>query len=87
MRIFTLVLLNEGRMQFPHRVDSWTVGKRLDIEAQANLDVFLREVVAVNQHFADLVGGIGIFAFVGVVVLEQELTVAVLDDRAGCEWV
>lgn len=68
-------------MQLPHRVDFWTVGKRLSIEAQANLDVFLREVVAVNQHFADLVGGIGILALVGVVVLEQELAVAVLDDR------
>ena len=49
-------------MQFPHRVDSWTVGKRLDIEAQANLDVFLREVVAVDQSLVDLVGSIGIFA-------------------------
>lgn len=52
-------------MQFPHRVDFWTVGKQLDIEAQANLDVFLREIVAVNQHFADLVGGIRILALVG----------------------
>ena len=68
-------------MQLLHRVDFRTVGKRLDIEAQANLDLFLREVVAVDQHFADLVGGIGIFALVGVVVLEQELAVAVLDDR------
>ena len=40
-------------MQLPHRVDFWTVGKRLDIEAQANLDVFLREIVTVNQHFAN----------------------------------
>ena len=68
-------------MQLPHRVDFWTVGKRLDIEAQANLDVFLREVVAVDQHFADLVDGIGILALVGVVVLQQELAVAMLDDR------
>jgi len=35
----------------------------------------------VNQHFADLVNGIGILALVGVVVAEQELAVAVLDDR------
>lgn len=63
-------------MQLPYRVDFWTVGKRLDIEAQASLDVFLREIVAVNQHFADLVHGIGIFALVGVVVLQQELAVA-----------
>ncbi len=83
--IFTLVLLNEGRMQLLHRVDFRTVGKRLDIEAQANLDVFLREVVAVDQHFADLVGGIGIFALVGVVVLEQEL--AEQCSMTGFEWV
>lgn len=68
-------------MQLPHYVDFWTVGERLDIEAQANLDVFLREIIAVNQHFANLVGGIGILALVGVVVLEQEFAVAVLDDR------
>lgn len=68
-------------MQFPHAFDPRMLGKRLDIEAQANLDVLLREVVAVNQHFANLFGGIGILALVGVVVLEQELAVAVLDDR------
>ena len=81
VHIFTLVLLNQGRMQLPHRFDFRAVGKRLGIEAQANLDVFLREIVAVNQHFANLVGGIGVLALVGVVVLEQELAVAVLDDR------
>ena len=67
-------------MQVPYPCDPRAVGKRLDIEAKANLDVLLREIVAVNQHFADLVGGIGILASVGVVVLEQELAVAVLDD-------
>jgi hypothetical protein len=45
VRIFKLALLNEGSMQIPHRVDFWSVGKRLDIEAQANLDVFMREVL------------------------------------------
>ena len=34
-----------------------------------------------DEDFADLVGGVGVFAFVGVVVLEQKLAVAVLDDR------
>ena len=53
------------------------------VEAEANLDVLLREVVLVDQDLADLVGGIGILAFFGVVVLEQELAVAVLDDRLG----
>ena len=49
------------------------------IEGEADLDIPLREIVPVNQNFADLVFGIGIFTF-GVVVLDQELAVAVLDD-------
>ena len=36
-----------------------------------------------NQHLADLVGGVGVFAFLGVVVLKQELAVAVFDDGLG----
>ena len=74
-------------MQSPYLCDPGAFGKRLDIEAKANLDVLLREVVVVNQHFANLVGGIGILSLVGVVVLEQELAVAVLDDglRVGLD--
>ena len=52
----------------------------LEIEAQTDLDVLLRKVVAVDRHLANLVGSVGILAFVGVVVLEQDVAVAVLDD-------
>ncbi len=67
-------------MQPANAVDFWLLHEARKVEAEAYFDVLLREVIAVNQHFANLVGGIGILALVGVVVLEQELAVAVLDD-------
>ena len=70
-------------VQHADALELWLMGESGEVEAMADLDVPLREVVAVDQDFADLVGGIGILAFVGVVVLEQELAVAVLDDRLG----
>ena len=77
------VRCDKGIVQFAHVLVFGTSLKCAEIEAEAELDVSLRKVVAVDQDFADLVGGIGIFAFVGVVVLDQELAVAVLDDRLG----
>jgi hypothetical protein len=44
---------------------------------------FCDKVVLVDQHLADLVGGVGVFALVGVVVLKQELAVGVFDDTPG----
>ena len=41
VRILDLVSLSESRMQLPHPFVSRAVGKRLDVEAQANLDVLL----------------------------------------------
>ena len=38
-----------------------------DVEGGTDFDVFLREVVAMDEDFADLVGGVGILAVVGVV--------------------
>ena len=69
-RILHLVPFNEGRVQFPHAFDAPDIGKRLGIKANANFYVLLRDVVAVNQHFTDLVSGIGILAFIGIVVLD-----------------
>ena len=57
-------------MQFAHVLVFRTSRKGAEIEAQTDLDIPLRKVVAVDQDFADLVFGIGIFAFVGVVVLD-----------------
>ena len=36
-----------------------------------------------DQDFTDLILGIGIFAFVRIVIVEEELAVAVLDDWFG----
>lgn len=40
-----------------------------------------------DQHLADLVGGIGVFALLRVVVLKQEVAVAVFDDGLGVGFV
>ena len=45
--------------------------KGAEIEAQADIDVHLREIVAVDQNFADLVGVIRIFAVFGVVAFGE----------------
>jgi hypothetical protein len=52
-----------------------------NIIGSTDLDVFPRKVVRVDQHLADLVGGIGILTFLGVVIVDQEVAVAVFDDR------
>ena len=77
------ILCEQSFVQLPHASIFWSSCKNVEIEAEANLDVFLRQVISVNEDFADLVSGVGILAFVGVVVLEQELAVAVLDDGLG----
>ena len=52
-----------------------------DVEGGADFDVFLGKVVAVDEGFADLVGGVGILAVVGVVALFEKAGVAALDGR------
>ena len=52
--------------------------------SKADLDVLLRKVIPVDKDFAKLVGRVGIFAFLGVVVLEQKLVV-VLCSMTGVE--
>lgn len=68
-------------MQQLYALDSWIVGQPFQIEAYADVEVPLRHVVGVDQHFADLVGVIRIFALFCAVVLEQELTIAALYER------
>jgi len=41
----------------------------------------------VEKHLTDLVGGIGVFALVRVVVLKQEVAVTVFDDGTGAGFV
>jgi len=69
-------------MQPADAVDFRLLREVRKVEAEAYFDVLLREVVAVNQHFANLVGGIGILALVGAVVLEQELAVILMSSAA-----
>ena len=52
------------------------------VEAEADLYVLLRHVVLVDQHLANLVGGIRVFTFLRIMVLKQELSITVFDD--GC---
>ncbi len=54
-----------------------------DVESGANFDIFLREVVCVNERLTDLVGVIGILAVVGIIAICEESRVAALDCRNG----
>ena len=54
-----------------------------DVEAEADVNVLLRQVVLVDQHLTDLVGDIEVFAFLGVMVLKQEVALGVFDDGPG----
>ncbi|MDP2794593.1 MAG: hypothetical protein Q8O25_11040 [Sulfurisoma sp.] len=49
------------------------IGQDVDVEIQADFYILLRQIIRVDQHLADLVGVVGIFALFGVVILEQEL--------------
>ena len=67
-------------------VDAGEAGVRLvfrDVEGGADLDVFLRKIVSMDEHFADLVGVVGVFAVFGVVALGEEAGIAALNDRRG----
>lgn len=64
-------------MQFARVLNLRVTSQTGEIQAEANLNVLLRQIVSVNQHLADLVGSVGVFALLGVVILEQELAVGV----------
>ena len=70
-------------MQRADAVDLWPIRDTSKVEAKAAFNVRLRQVVLVDQHLAELVGGDGVFALVRVVVLKQEVAVAVFDDGPG----
>src|ERR1035441_4477693 len=61
----------------------WVVGVRGEVAGDADVDVFLGQVVLVNENLADLVGVVGIFAVLGIATFDQEAGVAALDDRRG----
>lgn len=53
------------------------------IVCTADVDVLLREVVSMDECLANLVDVIEVFALFGIIALEQEIAVAMLDDRFG----
>lgn len=58
-------------------------GKFFNIEFKADLYIFLRQIIFVNQNLPYLIDWIVIFTFFGVMILEQKVVVTVLDDRLG----
>ncbi len=67
-------------MQRADAVVVWPIREAGKGDAEADVNILLRQVVPVNQHLANLVGGVSIFALVRVMVLKQEVAVAqVLD--------
>ena len=70
-------------MQCADAADLWPIRNTGKIEAEANLDVLLRQIVVMNQHLADLVSSVGVFALLRVTVLKHEVAVAAVDNRLG----
>lgn len=68
-------------MQRADTVDLRPIRDTGKVEATADVDVLLRQVFLVDQQLAELIGGFGIFALLGVVVLKQELSVGLFDHR------
>lgn len=54
-----------------------------DVEAAHQLNVFLREVVVVNQNFTDFIFNVRILPFVGVPTVFEKLNQAGINDRLG----
>ena len=73
----------QSLVQRADAVDLWLIRDTGEVETEADVDVLLRQVIAVDQHLADLVGGIGVFALLGIVVLKQEFAVGLFDNRPG----
>ena len=63
-------------MQFARRLRRHAAAEARQVQAEADLDILLQQVVGVDQDLPDLVGGIGVFALFRVVVLQQELAIA-----------
>ncbi len=64
-------------------LDALVLIQALDVECQTDVDVALRQILAVDEYLADLVGWVRVFALFGVGAAQEELAVAALNDRAG----
>jgi hypothetical protein len=69
-----LLLGIRGNQNFVRRRDALEFGiglKRVEIETAADLNIPLRQIVAVNENLTDLVGCVGVLAFLWVVILNE----------------
>jgi hypothetical protein len=82
--LFKDILLSK---RFVKRLDSGEVGMCVelvrDVEGCADFDVFLREVMSMDEDFADLVSVSGILSVFGIVTPCKEAGVATLDGGDG----
>jgi hypothetical protein len=51
-----------------------------NVVCSTELDVFLRQIIVVYQHFSDLVGFTGILSVIRIIAFKQESVIAALDD-------
>lgn len=60
-------------MQRADAVDLWPIRDAGKVETEADVEVFLRQVVPVDQHLADLIAGIGVFLLNRMPITAQTL--------------
>lgn len=78
--IVRLVFLDQRVVQLADASVVRVPGQASKVACETDVDIFLRQVILVNQYLADLVSRIEVCASFGIVVLLQELTVAILND-------
>ena len=70
-------------MQRADVVELWPIHDTGKVEVEANFNVLLRQVVLVDEHLTNLVGGVRVFALLRVVSLKQKAVVAVYSCSFG----
>jgi len=70
-------------MERPHALAILAFRQAVNVESQAEVDVPLRQVVAVNQDLTYLVGRSGVLAFLWISTAQQEFAVAAFDHGLG----
>lgn len=68
-------------MQIPHAFKALFVLQAYELEPLAKVDISLRQVALMDEHFSNLASRIWVFALFGVGASEKNLVVALLDDR------
>ena len=65
-----LVFLDQRVVQLADASVVRVPGQASKVACETDVDIFLRQVILVDQHFTDLVDVVEVFAFLWVVVLE-----------------